>query len=328
MRTFFPFIMLSLMLAAPEAVARTTPRISAEGARLIRSSRGAAKFMVKGNMPGNFRVRHKEKVRPGTTAFIGKDAKGKDIWVVDHRSVYKPTSGAKDISRRLLDGFFCGACAGPKRNGPRMKVLAVKRSGEWNEPGAGTHSTLGALKSPLNDAKVDQFIVEVAGVRPVPHSSSLMHPANFKMVIHRSSIKAGKDFAEFTGHFLNPDKLRGPFPGTTDGALRVRARKNRDGTVGLEEYYITKGATEYLEPISRSVKPMSLGKSLFKLGRGMLEKTPPGAMFKPMADLGIKMGRSMADRAMHHTMGKTVFSQVARLHTGYWEDVMFKNLRE
>jgi len=277
-------------------------------------------------MPRDFKPLHREKVRPGTTAFIGKDSRGQGIWVVDHRSTYR--SGPKDIARRLMDGFFCGACVGKDGSGPRIKVVAEKRGGKWREPGAGAHGKLGALKSPLTDAGVEQVIVQVAGVRPVPGTKAVLNSATFQMVIHRDSIKASKDRAEFTGHFLNPGKTRGPFPGTTDGALRVRASRNKDGSVSLQEYYITRSATEYLEPMARSVKPMALGKRLFNMGRGLLEKTPPGAMMKPMTNLGLKVSRSVADTALHHTVGKQVFSQVAKLHTGYWEDVMFKNLRK
>ncbi len=326
MRALATATLLSLLLHPTLADARGTGGLSPEATRLIRASGSAPRYLVRGNMPRNFRPQHREKVRPGTTAFIGKDARGKQVWVVDHRSTYR--KGPKDIASRLLDGFFCGACAGKKGNGPRMKVVALKKGGKWIEPGTRAHGRLGALKSPLTDKAADKIIVEVAGVRPVPNSDAVLAPAKFQMVIHRSSIKAGKDLAEFTGHFLNPDKLRGPFPGTTDGALRVRARRNGDGSISLEEFYVTRGASEFVEPMARSVKPMATGRRLFNMGRSLLEKTPAGFMMKPVTSLSIRAARGMADTALRHTAGKQVFSQVAKLHTGYWEDVMFKNLRE
>lgn len=230
------------------------------------------------------------------------------------------------MPKKLLDGFFTGACSGNQCNGPRMQVLAVHRGGAWKEPAAGSHTSRGARRSPLTDPKVDRFIVEVSGVRPVPNSSALLHPAKFQMVIHRQSIKNKPGLAEFTGHFLNPDRQRGPFPGTTDGALRIRARQLPGGRVALEEYYVTRKATEFVDAFATSVKPLSAGSKLFNMGRGLFQRTLPGKMLKPLADTGMNMAKGMMDTTVKHTAGRSVWRQVAKYHTEYWENTMFRNL--
>lgn len=298
--------------------------LSGKARRLIDASRRAPKFLVQGNTPDRFRVHHTERVQPGTKALLAKDAAGRSIWVVDHRSTYR--QGPKNIASKLLDGFFCGAVRGKTASGPQMRVIAVQRKGTWTELTGKDHTAVGARKSPLTDKANQRVIVEVRGVKPVPAAGPLLRPATFQMVIERGSIKQGQNFAEFTGHFLNPGKQRGPFPGTTDGALRIRARRNTNGSVSLEEYYVTRSATQFVAPMANSVRPMALGSSLFNMGRSLFNMTPPGKMIKPLTDRGMKMAKGMTDATVGQVAGKTMFRQVAKYHTDYWERVMFTNL--
>jgi hypothetical protein len=311
-------LMLPGQVAGAEDLSRSTQQV-------IRAAQRAPQFLVPGNMPRSFRASKRHTVRPGTTAFVGQDARRRSIWVVDHRSVYQG-SGQANITRKLMEGFFTGACAGGSCNGPRMRILAVQRGGTWHQPRPGDHTSQGAKRSPLTDPSVERFIVKVSGVRPVPNTSAVLHPASFQMVIERRSIKHGPNLAEFTGHFLNPDRQRGPFPGTTDGALRIRARRLADGRVSLEEYYVTRKATQFLDAFSTSVKPLATGSRLYQLGRNLMGRTVPGKVMGAFADQGAKMAKGMMDTTVKHTMGQEIWRQVARYHTSYWEDVMFRNL--
>lgn len=270
------------------------PALSREVRDLIPAAERAPVFLVSGNMPENFRLGAGIEVDPHSVASEGTDGKGNPIWVVDQKLTFRHPPA--DLSRLLVDGYLTGRAAGCKRNGPAMTVTAVKRGENWEAPG-------GARSNPFSDPAVGRCILKVENVRPVPVGGSLLRPASFYLTVDKRSIVAGRDRAEFTVHFVNPENRSGPIPGQMDGAVRYRAVRNGDGTVTMEGYYVNRAAKEYLHAISDFIPPAKIMETALSF---------------------IPFGRSAAEKSIAAT--GAVRLAVAAFHSQYYRNVLFPNL--
>ncbi|MBI2267543.1 MAG: hypothetical protein HYU64_20635 [Armatimonadetes bacterium] len=290
---------------------------------LIRAANNAPLFIVEGNMPSDFHLTRQSEVDPGSQASLGVDNRGNRIWVVDQKVRFD--KAPPDAVEAFLDGFFCGKAAGPGGNGPRMKLLAVERNGVWEEVPEKDNTDFAALSSPFADSTIGRFIVHVYDVHPISSKIGEIFPGgSFTGIVDNRQTIRGPDRSEFTIHFLNPDKTRGPFPGTTDGAVRFRASRNSDGGATLEGYYVTREATQFLDNISDFVPGMKTGKAFFSLGHSLYKLSPMGILTGGLTDGMMEAGESLADAAIGST--SAVRKAVAAFHARYYRTVLFPNL--
>ncbi|MDQ7821256.1 MAG: hypothetical protein RDV48_00540 [Candidatus Eremiobacteraeota bacterium] len=290
--------------------------------RLVKAADSDPFILVPGNGPEGFSLKAPSEVDPGSQASEGLDARGNAIWAVDQKCTYRDVQGQLDTL--LLDGIFCGGSAGKTNNGPTAAILAVEREGRWEEIPRHDHTAAGAKKSPFQDPSITRVIVKMDGVKPLQSLGAVLPAGTFEAVVDTRQTIHGENKSELTLHFLNPDKRSGPFPGTTEGAVRFRASRNADDSVTIEGYYVTRAAREYIDHLTDFVPLAKTGKSLFSLGRSLYRLTPMGFITSPLSDA---LGRTMegiTDKAIG-TLGFTR-PAVAALHSSYYRTVLFPNL--
>ncbi|MBI5496159.1 MAG: hypothetical protein HY904_14145 [Deltaproteobacteria bacterium] len=287
-------------------------------ARLVEAAERAPMFLVPGNRAEDLRpMTDPVEVDPGSRAFVAQDAHGGRAWVVD-QAVRIPNA-APDVLARFLHGFFAGAARGGG-NGPTTEVLAVKRADGW------ARTAPGARFDPFADLSVEKFVARIGDVRVLKPLDGLVPPGGMDLVVERSSVRERPDQVEFTAHFLNPDRKSGPFPGTTDGAVRFRCTRHDDGSATMEGFYLTREPTQFAEHIAGFVPPMRLGRAMLSLGADLVARTP-------MALFGRFMEGAMhaADTAMDTAASVThaddaVRRGVGKLHAMYYRETLFPNL--
>lgn len=291
--------------------------------RLIDAAERAAHFLVPGNGEGDFKLTRSKEVDPGSIASEGTDGRGQPIWVVDQK--VRLSASPPDLGATFLDGFFTGGCFGKAGNGPRARLIAAERNGVWTEAAPGESSASAVRASPFADPAITRFIVALEGVRPTNAPEALVPPSGMAMVVDKRSAVRSPERAEFTCHFLNPQGTQGPFPGTTDGAVRFRASRERPGgPTTVEGYYLTRAATQYLDPLTGTVRPLKAMKSAMEAGRALFEATPLGWMTRPFTRGMTALAEGVTDKVIGAT--GMVWDSVATLHARYYREVLFPNV--
>lgn len=311
-------------------VGRKPATTSADGLRdpglrtLAEAADRAPIMLVPGNQSGGFELVGGREVDPGSIAAKGVDQQGQPIWVVDQKVRFE--HAPVDVVDRFFTSFFTGGASGSKSDGPKMELLMTDRGNGWQAAGPYANAARAMCHNPLADPTLQRFVVRISDVRVAPGSGTLMPAGGMDGVVDLGSLKRSTDSCEFTLHFLNPDRQQGPFPGTTDGAVRFRCSRQPDGSALVEGYYVTRAATNLVGPMSNFVPPVSMSKALLSKGRELASGTPFalfGAVLGGMASVAESAGDAVA-RAIGGDEGMRL--AVSKLHAGFYRSVLFPNL--
>ena len=295
------------------------------GLRKLAEAADRAPFiLIDSNQPTGFKLVDQREIDPGSIAAKGTDQRGKPIWVVDQkvRFEHAPANAVDNF----FNSFFTGGASGSKNDGPAMRLLMTDRGDGWQAAGDDANKARSMRDNPLADPSLQRFVVRISDVRVAPGSGTLMPAGGMDGVVDLGSLKRSQDSCEFTLHFLNPDRQQGPFPGTTDGAVRFRCTRQPDGSATVEGYYVTRAATDLLGPMSNFVPPVSMSKALLSKGRDLVKGTPMalfGAVLSGMVSMAESAGDAMA-RAVGG--GEAARLAVSKLHAGFYRSVLFPNV--
>jgi hypothetical protein len=321
MRPVYVTVVFLLTSAAASPTRAGAPASATPAPKLLRAISRAPRFLVAGNRPPQFVLGAGREVDPGSTAHVGVDGAGAPVWVVDQKVQF--ANPPADLVGAFLHGFFTGKAAGPRGDDLRARLVSTRRAGTWSLAAGSDNTAIGLARSPFADPTIEAVVIHLDNVRPAGHAPGLKAGA-MDLYIDMTSVVRHPEHAEFTVHFLNPDDREGPVPGTTDGAVRFRARRLANGSASVEGYYVTAAAREYLDPLSDFTTPVARAKDAARLGMKLWNATPVGWLTRPVTDLTLRTMTSAADHAIAAT--GAVQGAVATLHARYYREVLFPNL--